>query len=174
MKHYLFASLIALLLFSCSEEKIDTDKVVQEIKNATNLSQNVTSTLCGEIKFKLEDDQVRHFFCDSYMGDGGTELNSYFSKNKLIYAEYSTFYDGPAMAEDGTTTEGGDSTGDKYRIYFENEKMVKCFKNDKIITDLNPDEPVYDPDPVKLVDFAHKVVKAMNTKESEVLCDMWF
>jgi len=132
MKHYiLFASLIAFLLFSCSEEIIDTDKVVQEIKSSTSLTENVTSTLCGEIKFKLEGDHVRHFYCDSYMGDGGSELNSYFYKNKLIYAEYYSFYDGPMPTEDGEYTAGGEATGDKYRIYFENEKMVKCFKNDK-------------------------------------------
>ncbi len=174
MKKNIIFILVITLLFSCSSDKKSTDEIVKEIKNGNNLTEVITKTSCGDIVYKLDGKKTRHFFCDSYMGDGGVELNCYFEGNKLIYSEYYSFYDGPMQLEDGTFTSGGEAIGDKYKLYFENEKLVKCLKNDELVTDLNTEEPDYDPDTSKLVVFAKKVKKIINTTDSEVLCDSWF
>ncbi len=171
MKKFLFLSIIAGFIVSCSSDKPDTDKVVNEIKNAKNFTENITNTTCGDIKFTLEGNKIRHFYCDSYMGDGGWELNCYFYDNELIYCEYYSFYDGPMELEDGTFSTSGTAIGSKYKIYFEDENFAKCFKDDVETAELKPD---YDPNPEKLVEFARKVTKAINTTDSEIMCDGGF
>lgn len=174
MKKYILL-LIFPLLFSCSTDEKSTETIVAEIKSGVNLTEEFTETLCGDIIFKTDDNEIRYFYCDMYMGDGGSELSCYFQKGKLIYSEYSMFWDYPVTQNDanGDPYTEWETSAQNYQLYFNNEKFVKCIKDGVEITNLNFDEPDYDPNPSDLVDFAHKVVNAINSTDSEVLCD-WF
>lgn len=173
MKNYSFLIIIVFFLFSCGEKK-STDEIVKEIKSNSSLKEVETITMCGDIVYNLEDDEIKHFKIDYYMGDGGAEFDCYFYNNELIYSEYYSFYEGPVMNDDGTYSEGGETIGDKYIYYFENEKLQKCIKNGEEITEFNPDAPDYDPEPEKLIKFAANVKDEMNNEDSEILCEQWF
>jgi hypothetical protein len=165
---YFFLGVIVLSLFSCSGEKLTTDQKVAEIDAATNYTNTNTETVCGTIYFSLDGKDVVHASCDTYMGDGGAEASFYYCDNELIYCEYYSFYDGPMMDENGTYTDGGESIGNRYKVYYENGEMEKCLKDDVEFSDF---EDGYDPDPEYLYETSTEILLAVEDTESKVLCN---
>lgn len=164
-KSIFFGVIVLLITFSsCSNQS--TDKIVADIDNSKDLQENVTQTICGDITYKLDGDEVRKFYIERYMGDGGEEMTAYFAENKLIFCNYYSFYDGPMENEDGTWTNGGEAIGSVYEIYFEDEKMVKCLKDGVEYSNFKD----IDPEPKYLVEYAKEIAKLVDDTESEYLC----
>lgn len=164
---YLY-TVFTLVVLSCSQEQLDTSKIIATIDAAKNYKITKAEGNCGEIEYKYEGDKIRKIYADTYMGDGGDKITCYFWDDELIYCHIYSYYDGPMQKEDGTFTMGGEAVGSKYKLYYANGKLAKYLKDDVVFTDIDSDQA---PNPDKLYKNSKKIVESPENVKTEIICD---
>jgi len=177
MKKHLFLPFIfAVVLIACkSQSGKPTDEIVQEIIDAKDLKVEKPDVPCMGVQYNVDGDEIRMAFVESGMGDGGEDLVYYFSEGKMIFVKAHSFFESYTESAD-TAQEMHTVTMENYNnYYFENDKLVSCFKLDAKNNMKAEKVDIKDKEQQKwetiLVEQSKKLLEAYKNKNFNILCD---